>query len=89
MTDVAAWGRGSGWGLRAILGVTRTATQQGGGMYKNGTNTQESCANGLHGPVTQSSEWTVILDNWSVGERMHTTGEVWNSVRNSHLKEKR
>lgn len=84
----AAWRRGSRWGHRAILVATWTATQQEGRMYENGTNTQECCANGLHGPVIQSSEWTVILDNWSAGERMHTTGEVWNSVRNSRLKEK-
>lgn len=43
-------------------------------MYANDTNTIEVVPMGLHVPFIQSNKWTVILDNWSAGRRMHTTG---------------
>lgn len=36
---------------QSILGMTRMTTQEGGGMYKSGTNTRGSCASELACPM--------------------------------------
>lgn len=53
-------------GSTAILGMTRTTTQEGGGMYKNGANTRRTCVRGFALPIYRavSGQQLVQLEYW-------------------------